>query len=150
MWNDMNKQGFTLLEMLVVVVIIAILTGLVMGISTYVQNEGARKETESTQAVVMQAIQVYYDISFPNNYPLETEWLRILAENPEACEYLLCLPSDTYRVLQPPNPQELHDGWGRAMNYRRSSGFGGRPVIVSAGPDGKINTEKDNIRSDGR
>ncbi len=73
MWNDMNKQGFTLLEMLVVVVIIAILTGLVMGISTYVQNEGARKETESTQAVVMQAIQVYYDSSFPYNYQLETE-----------------------------------------------------------------------------
>ena len=47
------------------------------------------------------------------------------------------------------------DAWGRRMRYYADRGLGGRPLILSAGPDGEFGEDneakrKDNIRSDSR
>jgi len=44
----------------------------------------------------------------------------------------------------------FRDAYGNWMRYDKDGGLGGRPVIISAGPDGRFETEADNIRSDGR
>lgn len=58
-----NKKAFTLIELLVVIFILAILVSLVVGVSAYIRNEAARKETEATQTILADAIRTYRDMT---------------------------------------------------------------------------------------
>lgn len=60
---------------------------------------------------------------------------------------LLQLPKDAYDPTA--SALTIHDGYGQPMRYEQKGGLGGRPVLISAGPDEKFNTD-DDIRSDGR
>jgi len=161
-------NAFTLVELMVVVFIIGILVALVVGVGKYVYDEAARKETRTTLTVVSAAIEQYKELT--GDYPLEAEILpdcpanssRILlhwltgndtvpalpAGIPEkvkkACfeGHILTLSKDAFS-----GGQTINDAFGRELLYYRAGGFGGKPVVVSRGPDGVENNE-DDIRSD--
>lgn len=58
---------------------------------------------------------------------------------------LLNLPADAFGE----DFDGFRDAYGQYMEYSSAGGLGGRPAIISAGPDGQFRTT-DDIRSDGR
>ena len=164
-----KRLAFTLIELLIVIGILALLVSLVVGVSAYVRGAGKRSETETIQAIIMTAIEAYRDNAMPRNYPPDThapystsgETLyrfllgthtaapADLSGNPAvraASEKLVELPSGAARA----GWSTFFDGYDNPMRYEVAGGVGGRPVLISAGQDGKWNTAEDNIRSDGR
>jgi prepilin-type N-terminal cleavage/methylation domain-containing protein len=192
------RKAFTLIEIMVVVFIIVVLLGIIVGVSRYVSEETARKQTEATQRQVMVLVDNFQEAF--GKPPADTDppggtydedasiralmtWLqpwdnmkrefRLTAQD---YAYLYPgAPADATRLKQlgtkiqsvtsqglqqltksayNPDvlqgaPLELRDGWDNAMRYERAGGMGGRPVLISAGPDEEFETE-DDIRSDGR
>jgi type II secretory pathway pseudopilin PulG len=53
------ESAFTIIELLVVIIIIFILVGLVLSISSYVQNKGARARAETEIAAISAALESY-------------------------------------------------------------------------------------------
>lgn len=131
--------GFTLVEMLTVLLILAIILGLVVGISKKLMEEAARKQTEATQSVLMDAVMRYKQIngSTPGG-------LGDLLSGPEAVKQIVgTLSSEVFT-----SAAAAKDGWGADMVYQPAGGAGGTPVIISGGPDRNTGTADDNIRSD--
>ena len=56
---DRNGAGFTIVEVLVVLVIILVLAGLVLATSSYVHNKGARSRAEAEIAAMSAALENY-------------------------------------------------------------------------------------------
>jgi len=147
--------------------IMAILVGLAVSVGQYVINQAAVKETRATQRIVHVAIDTYYEVE--GEVPIVRDGNRILNKAP--CYRFLALLVKYDRVrkklasLKPETfgPQgqsgssgqgeededrSIYDGWDNPMEYQYSGGLGGRPVLISGGPDGNLTTSKDNIRSD--
>jgi len=160
--------GFTLIELMVAIFIISILIALVIGVGKYVYDESARRETESMQAIAMNAVEAFYGIV--GEYPPDSistppaeglaallyclrggdeggiEDLKLPESTciriKEVCgQILLEIPSDYF------DGTTIKDAWGKQMDYKADGGLGGKPVLISPGPDGDMNTE-DDIRSD--
>jgi len=55
-----RQAGFTLTEMMAVILILMILIALVVGVSMYVQTEATKQETRVIQTILLQAIDKYY------------------------------------------------------------------------------------------
>ena len=151
--QDDAKKAFTLIEMLVVMTILVVLVSLIVSVSKYVRNRADSEETKGTQAILMNAINAFYEKK--NDYPAETGtnfnarnnhlFIDLSAEVPGS---LGDLPKDALQG------QFFYDGFGKVMDYRRFGGLGGGPVIISAGPDKDMKDDPndkandDNIRSD--
>ena len=56
-----GAAGFTLIEILIVLFIFGVLVTLAVNVARYVYDEAARKKTQSTQAIVISAIQAFYE-----------------------------------------------------------------------------------------
>ena len=160
------RNGFTLIELLVVIGIIGILAALVTGVGTYVYKEGARRNTKATQAIVMSAIERFFEVAdeYPDDQPIggfvlpgDTRILLYHLAGKDSTSYspamnaqikkattqtLLHLSQDAFDGLT------LRDGWGTPMRYSATGGFGARPIVLSGGPDKDLLTKDDNIRSD--
>ncbi len=54
-----RRHAFTLIELLVAIVIIVIIIAMVVGVANYVFEEAARKQTQTTQNIVMTAVEEY-------------------------------------------------------------------------------------------
>src|SRR5438874_11949543 len=57
--SSFRNSAFTIIELLVVIIIIMILAGLVLSISSYVQNKGARARAETEIAAMSAALESY-------------------------------------------------------------------------------------------
>jgi len=142
-----RHRGFTLVEMLTVLLILAIILGLVVGISRYLMEEAARKQTEVTQAVLMNAVMRYKTMTGSPPGALSN---LVDGSAPEDVRAIaLKVPKDQF------DGSTAKDGWGAAMTYQPAGGRGGTPVIISNGPDRQSNlgtptdaTNTDNVRSD--
>jgi type II secretory pathway pseudopilin PulG len=162
-----------MIELLVVMFILAVLVALVASVGGYVMRSANEKETATIQAVLMDAIQAWHDkdTSTPKQYPpdrtgptyvpdasagilmdyLEGRSPPSSTNTPQvraATEILLKLPKEAWGG---PASGPVRDSWGVPMRYHATGGLGGRPVIISAGPDGKFDPspyDEDNIRSD--
>jgi hypothetical protein len=158
--------------------ILSVLVALAVGVSWYVIEEGRKKETISTQKRLIAAIDVYTKISGgvpPVVYEPDSSvsYKRDPGEVMTRLYNLLTSGSQTtnnpdvtsplYKATRPfLEGVSTTDAYGNSMLYLKDGGVGGRPVIVSAGPDGKFGYEvayklkpieqkkyqKDNIRSD--
>ncbi len=141
-----RRGGFTLTEMMAVMLIMTVLVLLVVGVSRYIQVKAARQETEANQAIIKRALQAFYEDT--KSYPPDSydddgaDIFLKLKNNGAAKQELRSLP---VAVL---NGNRFKDGFKKNMRYRKQGGIGGTPVIISAGPDKDFATEKDNIRSD--
>lgn len=181
------RRGFTLVELLLVMFILSVLVGLVVGVSWYVIEMGRKKETLSRQKNLIGAIEGFRKVTghVPGDLPAE----QISYEPDSSVPYkyypdkimgnLINVlrtgsyttndnPDTTSAIYKATNPflgesglANTTDSWGNSMLYLKDGGVGGKPVIVSAGPDGKFGYggkletggvnkqyQKDNVRSD--
>ena len=165
-------RGFTLLETMVVVIILAILMTLVVSVGTVILDEARRQKTISILDMVKQAIHAYYR---ENNkaYPEVTgdtepkpdaavfdntaELVTALLSLAESKKVVTRLPEGALaKDRQDSDKLKLWDGFGKAMRYERTTGLGGQPRVISSGPNGRYYTipesgkvvDEDNIYSD--
>ncbi len=149
-------RGFTIIEMLAVLFILAIIVALIASVSVYVLNEANKKDTRSSMAVIQDAILLYIDITGvkPTQDGGCTMLFTQLKSNEQTFAKIKELPDS---VFQGQNPRSYFcDAWGKQLRYRQSEGRGGSPVLISAGPDSWFgdepgapsNSAEDNIRSD--
>ena len=147
------KQGFTLIEMVIVVGIIALLATMIISLVSRFDNQAKEKGLESTFALLEDALQEYYGYwdSFPA--PEQAPYLSTSAalygqlySTPDSrkileqiSESLLKKHPDDINMLQ------ILDPWGTVLEYRYSPGDS-FPVLISAGPD-RIFGTADDIRS---
>ena len=161
-----KSKAFTLIELLVAIFIIGILVTLVIGVSNYIFEEASRKETQATQAVIMQAIEAFEEVMGvcpPDNDPNYTPTTCLLPYltahdaiyggntglqsriRKATSKILLKLPAGAMKA----GGNQLYDGFGNPMRYEETAGLGGRPVLISDGPDNDLANTADDIRSDG-
>ncbi len=145
------RSGFSLLELLVVMVIMSILSGLVMGGVMVARRRGGITRTKALITLLDLAIS-QYENSF-GDYPPG-------AGGPESAEGLYrCLTSRKWTAQQEFSPkeladtdgngrQELVDHWGQPLGYHHHRSYSAPPKettfrIISKGPDGKEGTRDD-------
>jgi len=64
-----HKRGFTLVEMLVVVAIIALLATMVIGIASQLDSQGEQKLAKSTMALLTAALEQFHDYGYTYRPP---------------------------------------------------------------------------------
>jgi len=131
--NDRQRQrGFTLIEILIVVIIIGLLAGLV-GPKLFKQVGGAKQKTAKAQIALFGTALDAFRLDV-GRYPTTEEGLKALREKPSGAE--------TWQG--PYLPKEIPvDPWGRAYVYK-SPGEQGEYEIVSHGLDGAEGGEGEN------
>jgi prepilin-type N-terminal cleavage/methylation domain-containing protein len=150
--NRPERRGFTLVELLIVMAIMAILIALAVGIGRWISEESARKRTQTAMKMVKAAISQYMEVYPQTEYPPDDNeygsssetLLRYLWKVEAARQTLQKIEPEIFRGHKDP----LVDSWGKQMRYDRDGGAGGTGVIISAGPDGKFDDQEDNLRSD--
>ena len=121
----LRSQGFTLVEMMVVIVIIGILAGVLI---TQLSGRADRAKVEATRALITQisAQLDLFKLDF-NKYPTRLE-------------DLLTMPPDVDQKKWPPGgflKKYPKDGWDREFIYR-VPGTKGQPYdVISLGEDGR-------------
>ncbi|MDP6546031.1 MAG: type II secretion system protein [Phycisphaerae bacterium] len=133
--------GFTLVELLAVMLILAILTGLVGGAVWRLFPDVNETKTKNTMAVVTSAITEYHNAT--GDYPSQADWVGQLADTEESRKQIEKLAENVWSAT---NNNEFRDAWGNAIAYSPTGGPAGAPGLTSAGPDGDISTEEDNVR----
>jgi len=162
--NRPAGTGFTLIELLAVIVILGIIVALVISVGAYLRNEGSRKSTVATMDIIANAVAAFQEEN--GKPPLEAvptsptgtdeAQAKIRCQNlytwlqgvKRSADLLAALPEDA--IDKTASPWCFLDGYGNAIDYKMNGGVGNKPVLISAGPDGKFSTTGDNIRSDGR
>lgn len=176
--NSRHKtSGFTLIEMLAVVFIIAILVTIIVGVAALVQRRQGVERTRTNMGVIHAAIEKFneetgnypeelLDSLPPAGWPLDaqsqSEWYpfnrgahlyRQLMIDPAPAACRARLRDLTYQndaiITMQGTRETFADGFKKYLDYRRSEGAGGTPLLLSAGADGQFNTQ-DDIRSDNR
>ncbi len=106
------RRGFTLVEILVVIVIIAILTAAIMGIGKGIMEKAKRNTTETTLQVLNSALQEYYNKK--KFYPIcnANSLYDSLDSLPQCREILGRLPDKATKTNQ-----QLFDGWEMPLKY---------------------------------
>ena len=150
--GQVKTYGFSLVEVLAVVVIIAILVTLTVAVVGALTVRAEADEVKTELQVIMTAIQVYYDEegSYPVADPADPAGPALgdqLKTVPAARDRLASL-NKTY-FFEDNGHLHLRDRYGNDIGYFSDQGPGGTPVLWSLGADGIEDTE-DDIWSDGR
>ena len=133
-----RRGGFTLVEMLAVILVIGIIVAVVVGVAGNAIAKAAEAETRQTMTAVMGAVQSYYDTK--GVYPGASLFTEL-----RACPQSRKRLGGLDRVIR---GTQFIDGFEQPMKYHISGGAGGTPYLESAGRDGDFGSLDDNIRSD--
>jgi general secretion pathway protein G len=128
-----RKSGFTLIEILVVVVILAILAAVVVPNVIHKIGEGRISAAISDISSFKTALQLYSVDT--GQFPTQDQGLNALVQNPG-------VPGWTKTYLQDTEKIQL-DPWGNQYVYKNPSEHGQDYDIISAGPDGQLGTADD-------
>jgi prepilin-type N-terminal cleavage/methylation domain-containing protein len=167
-----NRNAFTMVELMVVMLILTVLAAMVVGLGHYVAQKQSRDLTKTQQRIIMTAAQEYFstyntmpevsangpyacslqDLSAEENaiYGRINE-LYAKLDTVAACQKILQeLPAGSITRGHLSHPGAFVDAYGKYMDYQPSGGMGGAPVLISGGPDGYIggDYEADDIRSE--
>ena len=139
-----KKQGLSLIEILMAVVIIAILAAITIGVVSHIDDQNNQRQLESTYSLLEGALGEYYEywkgFPDPNMAPYLTHSAALYGQlntTPGTQEFLEGisekLKQNNPDAVDMPQTQIL-DPWGTMLDYRYISGdtF---PELVSAGPD---------------
>ena len=143
-WNNLSSLragGFTLTELLVVVLILAIGIALIVGVATTVQETARSEETKNIQRVALAGLKAYYE-SGEKAYPPgnggadSSEALLMRLQNvAQGRKELRRLPKHAI-AEDSSGRRRLVDGFGNPMLYYQSGGMDGKtPRLISQGPD---------------
>ncbi len=153
-----NKDGFTLVEMLVVVALIAILATIVVAVASRIDGQAKENALEGTFVLLDSALQEYYQ--FTDKFPEQPENSPAnAAAHSEFLYHELNSMPDSRTVLEKIDesaienkygaggatvgtPVEIYDPWGMPLDYTYSPGQN-FPVMTSAGPDKTFGTADD-------
>lgn len=133
--SQKHKQGFSLVELLVVMAIIAILMGIVIGISGGVNRGAAEAQAKAQVSELVLELEKYRgdEGQFPANWDEFRDW------------YLYTYSGTAYTItdgtLRADETFSPLDPWGKPYRYTRISDYVMR--VSSDGPDGTPNTEDD-------
>jgi prepilin-type N-terminal cleavage/methylation domain-containing protein len=72
----MNKKGFTLIELMIVIAIIGILAAIAIPNFTKVRERAAERAAGATLSSLVQAMESYASMDFPGDYPRTLVMLR--------------------------------------------------------------------------
>lgn len=130
-----SSNGFTLLEMMVVLLIIALILGSVAFMVQGIEGD-AQNVTTSSKIKGLETALTSYKIG-NLTYPTQEQGLEALVTRPTA-------EPKPRRWTQLAKPDGITDPWGRKLVYRNPGkhNAGGYDVL-SLGPDGQENTEDD-------
>lgn len=153
-----NKDGFTLVEILVVVALIAILATLVVGVAGRLDTQAKENALDGTFVLLDSALQEYREFTdkFPEqpeinpaNAAAHSEFLyNELHSVPDSRNILekidQSLIENKYGATGTPvgTSVEIYDPWGMPLDYRYSTGDN-FPAMTSAGPDKIFGTADD-------
>jgi len=148
------NAGFTLIEMLIVVAVIALLATMVVGLAARIDNQSKERALKSTFTLLDSALQEYYE--YTGKFPEQAE--KNFANAAAHSEYLYreldSIPSSRQVSEKISNsliknkfgaadtPPEIYDLWGTVLEYRYKSGDN-FPLLISAGPDRNFGTADD-------
>jgi prepilin-type N-terminal cleavage/methylation domain-containing protein len=143
--GQVKTYGFTLVEALVVVVIIAILVSLAIGVVGWLTIRAEADEVKTELRVIMTSIQAFYEEkgSYPDDATTAPPLGDQLKTVPDALKRLASLSKTAFE-----GSGDLKDRYGNKIDYFRERGAGGTPLLRSRGADGIAGT-KDDIWSDG-
>lgn len=158
MSNCRNKDGLTLVEILVVVALVAILATIVVSVASRIDNQSKEKAVESTFVLLDSALQEYRQ--FTDKFPEQTENNPTnAAAHSELLYFELNSVPDSRTILEKIDKSllenkygasgtpvgtsvEIYDPWGMPLDYRYNPGEN-FPTIISAGPDKTFGTADD-------
>lgn len=150
-------RGFTLIELMVVIAILAILTTLIVSVSSYVRTKAMQDETQANMKIIMSAIMAFQDQDAKGSFPVSLAAHGGITEARLQSKNLFTLLNSVpqcRRILQnlPPKAIDLAgpyfvDSFGGASLDYYYPGPAGRPTLVSAGKDGDYSTDADNLSS---
>lgn len=127
-----NQKGFTLVEVLVVIIILGLIAGLILPRITGRVEEAKIEATKIQMKSIKDALEQY---KLDNGiYPTTEQGIKALVEKPS----ILPLPV-RWRQYFDKLPQ---DAWGRDFLYL-SPGINRPYELISVGADGKEDTEDD-------
>lgn len=153
-----NKDGFTLVEILVVVALIAILATMVVSVASRIDNQSKENALEGAFVLLDSALQEYRQ--FTDSFPEQPEMnFANAAAHSELLYRELDSVPDSRSILEKIDgsliqnkygaagtatgtPVEIYDPWGMPLDYRYSRGEN-FPTMVSAGPDKVFGTADD-------
>lgn len=124
-----GAQGFTLLEMIVVLVIIGLIMGLV-GPRLFSQADKAKVQTAETQVKMLKGALETMRLDI-GRFPAEQEGLQLLSQKPSD-ERLAARWSGPYLDEGVPN-----DPWGNPYQYSPAASSKYAITLYSTGADGK-------------
>ena len=139
------KAGFTLIEMLIVVAVIAILATMVVGLATRIDNQSKERALKSTFTLLDSALQEYYEywnaFPDPNKPPYLTHSAALYGQLYSTPTSRQILEKISAKLLRD-NPPQIYDLWGMVLDYRYVPGDN-FPLLLSAGPDRTFGTGDD-------
>ena len=149
-----HHSGFTLIELMVVILIIAVLVALGVGAGMYLMGQADVSKTRAGMAILINAIERYREVT--DEYPTanaDDDGITTTEDSPEDEAFRQAiseLPSDMIdrSVSSSTVTYTFIDAFGANMKYEKTGGLGGKPRITSPGPDANMNTKGDNIYSD--
>lgn len=148
------KAGFTLIEMLIVVAVIAILATMVVGLATRIDNQSKERALKSTFTLLDSALQEYYEYTGKFPEQAEKNFDNAAAHSEYLYRELDSIPSSRQVSEKISNsliknkfgaadtPPEFYDLWGMVLEYRYVQGDN-FPLLLSAGPDRTFGTGDD-------
>jgi prepilin-type N-terminal cleavage/methylation domain-containing protein len=140
------NAGFTLVEMLIVVAVIAILATMVVGLAGRIDTQSKERALKSTFTLLDSALQEYYEYwnAFPDpnmNPPYPTHSAALYGQLYSTPTSRKILGKINPKLIRD-NPPQIYDLWGMPLDYIYvpSDNF---PLLVSAGPDRNLGTGDD-------
>lgn len=134
MKNMQRQQGFSLLELMVVLVILGILASMIVPNVMDSQSEGERQKVVSDIVALENALDMYRLQN--GNYPTTEQGVEALVEEPRIDPLPRRYPEGGYIRRLPSDP------WGNEYQLLNPGQYSAIDVF-SAGPDGQTGTDDD-------